>query len=83
MHSLLIALTAATPSPSPTGPDPTTVTPGAWGFGAILLIAVVAVLLIWDMMRRIRRGRYRAEVREELDAEQAAGERRDDDQSRD
>ena len=78
MHPLLIVLTAATPSPSPTGPDPTTVTPGAWGFAAILLIAIVAVLLVWDMMRRIRRGHYRAEIREELDAEQAAGEKRDD-----
>ncbi|HKT57420.1 MAG TPA: DUF4381 family protein [Microbacterium sp.] len=78
MHPLLIVLSAATPSPSPTGPDPTSVTPGAWGFGAILLIALVAVLLVWDMMRRIRRGRYRAEVREELDAEQAASDTRDD-----
>jgi hypothetical protein len=71
MHTLLTVLAAATPSPSPTGPDPTTVSPGAVGFTAMLLVAAVVVLLVWDMMRRIRRGRYRAQVREELDAEQA------------
>jgi flagellar biosynthesis/type III secretory pathway M-ring protein FliF/YscJ len=69
---MLSALAAATPSPSPSGPDPTSVTPGAWGFAAILLVAVFVVFLVWDMMRRIRRGRYRAQVQEELDAEQAS-----------
>lgn len=72
MHLMLSALAAATPSPSPSGPDPTSVTPGAWGFAAILLVAVFVVFLVWDMMRRIRRGRYRAQVQEELDAEQAS-----------
>lgn len=70
MHPMLTALAAATPSPSPAGPNPVSVTPGAWGFAAILLVAVVVVFLVWDMMRRIRRGRYRAQVQEELDAEQ-------------
>lgn len=72
MHAAIVALAAATPSPSPAGPNPDAVTPGTVGFIAIALLAVVVVLLIWDMMRRIRRGRYRAQVREELDAEQAA-----------
>lgn len=71
MHAMLSVLAVATPSPSPSGPDPTSVSPGAWGFAAILLVAVIAVFLVWDMMRRIRRGRYRADVQEELDAEQA------------
>ncbi|KHK98469.1 hypothetical protein LK09_05595 [Microbacterium mangrovi] len=71
MHPMLTALAAATPSPSPTGPNPTLVTPGAVGFTIMLFVALIAVLLVWDMMRRIRRGRYRAQVREELDAEQA------------
>ncbi|MBN9183486.1 MAG: hypothetical protein J0I66_10930, partial [Microbacterium sp.] len=58
--------------PTPVGPDPDLVSPGPWGFVAIAFIAVVVVLLIWDMMRRIRRGRYRDQVREELDAEEQA-----------
>jgi hypothetical protein len=32
---------------------------------------VVTILLIWDMMRRVRRTRYRAEVNAKLDAEEA------------
>lgn len=62
---------AATPSPSPTsGPSEDQVTPGVVGFGVTFLIAVAAVLLILDMVRRIRRVRYRAEISEKLDAEQ-------------
>lgn len=74
MHVVPVALAAfaaATPSPTPSGPDPATVTPGVWGFAVIALVAFAAVFLLWDMMRRIRRGRYRAQVREELDAEEA------------
>lgn len=59
------------PSPSP-GVDPTLVTPGPWGFVAIAFVAIIVIFLVWDMLRRIRRGRYRAEVREELDAEAQA-----------
>lgn len=62
-----------TPMPTPTMTvDPELVTPGAVGFGATALVVVVVILLIWDMNRRIRKVRYRAEVREELDAEEAA-----------
>ncbi|WP_297408564.1 hypothetical protein [Naasia sp.] len=39
-------------------------------------IAVVTVLLILDMTRRVRRTRYRGELREQLEREQAA--QRDD-----
>ncbi|WP_235825379.1 hypothetical protein [Agromyces badenianii] len=49
--------------------DPDTVTPGIWGFLVTFLIMVVVVLLILDMVRRIRRTNYRAEVREQLEAE--------------
>nr|WP_211368204.1 hypothetical protein [Microbacterium rhizomatis] len=59
------------PSPEP-GLDTNLVTPGPWGFVAIAFVAVAVILLVWDMLRRIRRGRYRAEVREELDAEAQA-----------
>jgi len=61
----------ATPSPSMTV-DPDVVTPGFVGFIAIALIAIVVVFLIIDMLRRIRRAGYRADVNEQLDAEAAA-----------
>ncbi len=60
-----------TPLPTPTV-DPSLVNPGPAGFVAIALLAAAVVVLIWDMLRRIRRVRYRAEVAEELDAEEAA-----------
>lgn len=64
---------AATPSPTPTGgPSDDQVTPGIIGFVVTFLIAVAAVLLILDMVRRVRRVRYRSEIAERLDAEQAA-----------
>ena len=74
MHAAIAAIsvvaTAATPSPTPSV-DPELVTPGPWGFVAIAFIALVVVLLVWDMMRRIRRARIRSEVDEMLDAEEA------------
>lgn len=53
-------------------PDPDTVTPGVWGFLAILFVAVATILLVLDMLRRVRRTRYRGEVREQLERERAA-----------
>jgi hypothetical protein len=62
---------AATPTPSPAPQfNPDTVTPGLVGFGITFLIAVAVVLLIIDMVRRIRRVRYRDEIRQLLDEEQ-------------
>ncbi|GAA1531617.1 hypothetical protein GCM10009803_10410 [Microbacterium ginsengiterrae] len=52
--------------------DPNSVTPGPAGFAVIVIVVLAVALLIWDMNRRVRRVRYRSEVREELDAEQAA-----------
>lgn len=69
--AILAAASTATPVPTFEG-DPDLVSPGPWGFVAVGLIALAVILLVWDMLRRIRRGRYRAEVREALDAEQAA-----------
>ena len=69
MHILPAGL--ATPSPSMTV-DPDVVTPGFIGFVAIALVAVVVVFLIIDMLRRIRRAGYRADVNEQLDAEAQA-----------
>ncbi|WP_417554355.1 hypothetical protein [Microbacterium sp.] len=61
-----------TPMPTPTSTvPPELVTPGFAGFAVVIVIVAAVILLIWDMNRRIRRVRYRDEVREELDAEQA------------
>lgn len=78
LHHLLVSAGAAlesTPSPVPayTG-DPNLITPGVVGFIAMALVAVATVFLLVDMTRRIRRTRYRGEVREVLEAERAAGE---------
>jgi len=60
-----------TPTPIPAFEgDPNIVTPGVVGFAVTFLIAVATVLLVIDMTRRIRRVRYREEIREELVAEQ-------------
>jgi hypothetical protein len=68
---LTVLLLAATPSPAPKTPNADLVTPGVWGFIITLAIAVATIVLIWDMMRRVRRTRYRAEVNAKLDAEEA------------
>jgi uncharacterized protein HemY len=66
-------LPAVTPAPTPTSTvDENLVTPGVWGFVAIAAIVVVVILLLIDMTRRVRRLNYRAQVREQLEAEAAA-----------
>ena len=72
MHAaldVLAVIAASVPTPQSTV-DPELVTPGPWGFAAIALIAFAVIMLVWDMLRRVRRGRYRAEVREDLDAQE-------------
>ena len=71
MIEAFLAAVAATPTPTPTV-DPTLVSPGPVGFAIVAVIVVLAAVLVWDMQRRIRRVRYREEVRAELDAEEAA-----------
>lgn len=44
--------------------------PGTIGFIATFLVAGIAILLFFDMNRRIRRTRYRQEIRERLAAEE-------------
>jgi len=56
---------------TPPGFDPNTVTPGVEGFIAIAVVAIMVIFLLVDMTRRIRRVRYRGEIRELLEAEQA------------
>lgn len=54
--------------------DPNDVTPTWVGFLITFVLAVATLALLWDMVRRIRRTRYRGEVREQLEAEQRAAE---------
>ena len=64
---MLIAL-ASSPAPSPSlrpGLYEDQVTPGLLGFLLTAFIVVLTALLIVDMVRRIRRVRYRAQVEEE------------------
>ena len=69
--ALITVVLAVTPTPAPEL-DPNTVTPGVIGFLLFLFVAGATVLLCLDVVRRIRRTTYRAEIRERLDAELAA-----------
>lgn len=74
--NMLIWLADPTPTPYPayTG-DENLITPGVWGFAITFFVAVATVLLIVDMSRRMRRLRYRSEIREQLAAEKAEQEK--------
>ncbi|MEL0627309.1 hypothetical protein V6245_10170 [Salinibacterium amurskyense] len=70
-------LWTATPSPEPTlypayEGDPNLVTPGVVGFLATAFVAVATVLIIIDMVRRVRRVRYRELAQDTIRAEQDA-----------
>lgn len=72
MQTLISALLAATPTPSPSvDPANTFYSPGTIGFIATFGMAAGAVFLIFDLVRRVRRVRYRAEIQAKLDAEAA------------
>ncbi|SKA99518.1 hypothetical protein SAMN06295879_2825 [Agreia bicolorata] len=49
--------------------DPDTVTPGFVGFIATFGVAAVVILLVIDMVRRVRRVNYREQVRQQLEQE--------------
>ncbi|WP_182047151.1 hypothetical protein [Curtobacterium sp. ME26] len=80
MSTILTAIAAA-PSPSPSVVPDVDVTPGVAGFIAIAVVAVVTILLVVDMTRRIRRTRYRSEVRERLEADAGSGDRTSTDEA--
>jgi hypothetical protein len=67
----LAAVPTPAPSPSSKVPD-VAVTPGVWGFVVTAAIGIVVILLVLDMIRRLRRVNYRAEIRDRIAAEQAA-----------
>ncbi|GGH38439.1 hypothetical protein [Microbacterium album] len=69
--SLATSLAVATPT-TVAAVDPDLVTPGPAGFAVIGLLVVLLVVLAGDMLRRVRRARYRQEAQEALDAEEAA-----------
>ena len=69
LYSALIQL-AATPTPQPDF-DETSVTPGWVGFAITFGVAAIVVVLCIDLVRRVRRVRYRGEIREQLEAERA------------
>lgn len=72
MHSLLTLL-AATPVPTESAdPANTFYSPGTLGFIMTFFVSAAAIALIFDMVRRVRRVRYRAEIEAKLDAEAAA-----------
>lgn len=51
--------------------NPDDVTPGVIGFGFTALFAIVVILLGLDMYRRIRRVRFREEIRQDIESELA------------
>jgi hypothetical protein len=81
VHHLLLAL-STTPSPAPglrEGITEDQITPGLWGFIMTAFFVLATTLLIVDMVRRIRRVRYRAQVEEERQAAAAAADIEADD----
>jgi hypothetical protein len=52
--------------------DPQLVSPGAVGFFATILVAGLTLLLLLDMVRRMRKVNMRADIKAKLDAEDAA-----------
>ena len=69
MHTLL-SLLASTPVPTETAdPANTFYSPGTLGFIMTFFVSAGAIALIFDMVRRVRRVRYRAEIEAKLEAE--------------
>ena len=69
MNLVLGFLLEVTTTPTPVADD-TYNSPGTIGFLVTFGVAIVAVLLIFDMSRRIRVSRYRSEIREKLAQEE-------------
>lgn len=70
MKIALATLLAANPTPT-TDPANTWYSPDLIGFLGTFILVIGALLIIWDMVRRIRRVRYRAEIQAKLEAEEA------------
>jgi uncharacterized membrane protein YcjF (UPF0283 family) len=74
MSTILTLLAAVGPTPTPTSTLSSNdlVTPTWVGFTAIFVIGLAVIFLVLDLVRRLRRLNYRAEIRERLEAEAAA-----------
>lgn len=66
----LLALLSETDAPGEVLIDDTWYSPGVVGFIATFSMGGAAVLLVIDLVRRVRRVRYRSEIAEKLDLEQ-------------
>jgi Ni/Fe-hydrogenase subunit HybB-like protein len=66
----LLKIYSETSTPGEVIIDDTWYSPGVVGFLATFGLAAVSLLIIWDLVRRIRRVRYRAEIAALLDREQ-------------
>jgi len=74
MHFVLALLAGDPLNPDPTqSPDPANVfhSPGIVGFLGTFILVIGAVAIIWDMVRRIRRVNYKAQIQERIAAEKA------------
>lgn len=70
MQNLLVFLATTEPSPGEDlreGLDPEMVTPGTLGFLATLFVVIATVFLIRDMVKRVRRVRYRQQAQSQYD----------------
>ena len=70
MNQLVVWL--ATEAPSDVVIDDSWYSPGVVGFLATFGVAAAAIFIIFDMTRRVRRVRYRAEIVQKLDLEEQA-----------
>lgn len=68
----LVGFWLESPAPSDVVIDDTWYSPGVVGFIATFGVAAGAVFIIFDMVRRIRKVRYRAEITQKLDLEEQA-----------
>ncbi|MFM7014142.1 MAG: hypothetical protein ACKOXT_04020 [Actinomycetota bacterium] len=66
----LVGFWLESPAPSDVVIDDTWYSPGVVGFVATFGVAAGAVFIIFDMVRRIRKVRYRAEISQKLDLEE-------------
>jgi hypothetical protein len=69
----ILRLDTPVPVPPSNVPDDL-VTPGVWGFVITFAVVIAVVLLIIDMVRRLRRLNYRAAVQEQLELEKLEAE---------
>jgi hypothetical protein len=59
-------------------PDKIYYSPGVIGFAAVFLLMVAVTFLVADMVRRIRKVRYRAEIQDKLAGETSVKGRKSD-----